>query len=99
MKPLGSGDILKSGKVNAIECLHYAMSLPTSTVITGMDSMTRLDQALEAVRTFKPLDANAVKQLLARTEESAEGGKHERFKTSIEFDGTVKNPQWLGLDA
>ena len=99
MKPLGSGAILQSGKVNAIECLQYALNLPTSTVITGMDSMARLDQALEAVRTFKPLDENTVKQLLARTQESAQGGKHERFKTSIEFDGTVKNPQWLGLDA
>jgi len=99
MKPLGSGAILQSGKVKAIECLHYALNLPTSTVITGMDSMARLDQALEAVRTFKPLDQNAVRQLLARTEDSAQGGKHERFKTSIEFDGTVKNPQWLGLDA
>jgi aryl-alcohol dehydrogenase-like predicted oxidoreductase len=99
MKPLGSGAILQSGKVNAIECLHYALNLPTSTVITGMDSMARLDQALEAVRTFKPLDQNAVKQLLARTAESAQGGKHERFKTSIEFDGTAKNPEWIGLDA
>ncbi|HEX7863257.1 MAG TPA: aldo/keto reductase [Verrucomicrobiae bacterium] len=99
MKPLGSGAILLSGKVKAIECLHYALNLPTSTVITGMDSMARLDQALEAVRTFKPLDESAVKQLLARTADSAQGGKHERFKTSTEFDGTVKYPEWLGLDA
>lgn len=98
MKPLGSGAILQSGKVNAMECLHYALNLPTSTVITGMDSMARLDQALEAVRTFKPLDSEAVKRLLARTAESAEGGKHERFKTSNDFDGTVHNPQWLGLE-
>src|SRR5688500_16357498 len=99
MKPLGSGDILKSGKVNAIECLQYALNLPTSTVITGMDSMSRLEQALEAVRTFKPLDANAVKQLLARTIDSARDGQHEQFKNSTKFDGTAKNPQWLGLDA
>jgi aryl-alcohol dehydrogenase-like predicted oxidoreductase len=35
MKPMGSGIILKSGKVTPIECLQYAMSLPTSVVITG----------------------------------------------------------------
>lgn len=99
MKPLGSGAILQSGKVKAIECLQYALNLPTSTVITGMESMTRLEQALEAVRTFKPMDQAAVKQLLARTEESAQGGKHEGFKTTTNFDGTAKNPQWLGLDA
>jgi predicted aldo/keto reductase-like oxidoreductase len=99
MKPLGSGAILESKKVSAIECLHYALNLPTSTVITGMDSMARLEQALEAVRTFKPLDENAVKQLLAKTSESARDGKHEQFKTSTKFDGTVQNPQWLGLNA
>ena len=74
-------------------------NLPTSTVITGMESMPRLEQALEAVRTFKPLDQNAVKQLLARTADSAQNGQHEQFKTSTKFDGTVQNPHWLGLEA
>jgi aryl-alcohol dehydrogenase-like predicted oxidoreductase len=98
MKPLGSGDILKSGKVSAIECLHYALNLPTSVVITGIDSMRILDQALEAARTFKPLSKTEVEKLLARTEEPAQGGKFELFKTTRRFDGTVQNPQWLGLD-
>lgn len=99
MKPLGSGAILENKKVSAVECLHYALSLPTSTVITGMDSMERLEQALEAVRTFKPLSQGALKELLARTEGSAQGGQHEQFKTTTKFDGTIQNPQWLGLDA
>jgi aryl-alcohol dehydrogenase-like predicted oxidoreductase len=99
MKPLGSGAILQSGKVTAIECLHYALNLPTSTVITGMDNMARLEQAIEAIRTFKPMGQDAVGSLLARTEESARNGQHEKFKTTTDFDGTVKNPEWLGLDA
>ena len=37
----------KSKTVTPIECLHYALNLPTSVVITGCDSMERLDQALE----------------------------------------------------
>lgn len=98
MKPLGSGDILKSGRVKPIECLHYALNLPTSVVITGIDSQRILDQALEAVRTFKPLGKMAVDSLLARTREPAQDGEYERFKTSTRFDGTVQNPQWLGLD-
>jgi hypothetical protein len=32
----------------SIEALHYAMSLPTSVVITGIDKPEILDQALEA---------------------------------------------------
>ena len=50
MKPLASGAILKSGAANATECLHYAMNLPTSVVITGCDSMDILNQALNAAR-------------------------------------------------
>ena len=55
MKSMGSGVILKSKVVTPIECLHYALSLPTAVVITGIDSMTILEQALEAVRMFEPL--------------------------------------------
>ena len=98
MKPLGSGLILKSGKANAIECLHYALNLPTSTVITSIESMKILDQALEAVRTFEPMGQEKVEKLLARTEEAADTGEFELFKNTTRFDGTVQNPQWLGLE-
>ena len=96
MKSLGFGAILHSQTATAIECLHYAMNLPTSTVITGMDSMARLEQALEAARTFKPLTTEAVAALLARTAAAAADGKYEAFKTTTRFDGTTHNPQWLG---
>lgn len=96
MKPLGSGAILRSNTVKPIECLHYAMSLPTSTVITGCDNMRILDQAIEAARTFKPLDEQEISALLARTAGAAAEGEYERFKTGTNFDGTAQNPQWLG---
>jgi predicted aldo/keto reductase-like oxidoreductase len=96
MKPLGSGAILKSNTVKAIECLHYAMNLKTSTVITGCDSMRILDQAIEAAKTFKRMTEEQVAALLSRTAEVAAAGKFERFKTSADFDGTAHNPQWLG---
>ncbi len=57
MKSIGESYILRSNTVSAIECLHYAMNLPTSAVITGIDSMEILDQAFEAVRTFEPMNA------------------------------------------
>jgi aryl-alcohol dehydrogenase-like predicted oxidoreductase len=96
MKPLGSGDILKSKTVTAIECLHYAMSLPTSTVITGIDRMEILEQALEAARTFKRIGRHQMTALLSRTAQAAATGQYERFKTSAGFDATARNPQWLG---
>src|SRR5438477_10698061 len=55
MKSLGNGVILRSGTVTAIECLQYALSLPTSVVITGCESLERLDQAIEAVKRFRPM--------------------------------------------
>ena len=96
MKALGDPFILQSQTVTPIECLHYALHLPTSTVITGIDSMKILDQALEAAQTFKPMSQEAVAGLLARTAQAAATGKYELFKTSNRYDGTAKNPQWLG---
>jgi aryl-alcohol dehydrogenase-like predicted oxidoreductase len=96
MKSMGGGVILESKAVEPIECLHYALTLPTSVVITGMESMKNLDQALEAARTFKPLSAEAIGALLHRTKEYAEKGKYELFKTTTTFDGTVQHPEWLG---
>jgi predicted aldo/keto reductase-like oxidoreductase len=96
MKSLGSGAILQSQTATAIECLHYALNLPTSTVITGMDSMERLEQALEAARSFKPMTSEEVAALLAGTADAAANGKYEAFKTTTQFDGTSHNPQWLG---
>lgn len=96
MKSMGDGNVLKSGTVTPIECLHYAMSLPTSVVINGCESMERLDQAFEAVRTFKPMTKEQISTLLAKTEQAAITGKFEPFKTTSQFDGTAQHPDWMG---
>lgn len=96
MKSMGDHFILESKTVTPIECLHYAMSLPTSVVITGIDKPQILEQAFEAVRTFKPMSEPQIASLLAKTKEVAMGGKYELFKTSDHFDSTAHNPQWLG---
>ena len=96
MKPMGDKIILKSNAVTPVECLHYAMSLPTSVVITGCDSMEILQQALKAAREFKPLTEAQRTALLAKTVAPAKNGEYEQYKTTTNFDGTVQNPQWLG---
>ena len=96
MKPMGDHIILESKTATAVECLHYAMSLPTSVVITGCDSLTILQQALQAARTFRPMNSSQVDALLAKTAKAAEAGQFELYKTSHQFDGTYANPQWLG---
>jgi predicted aldo/keto reductase-like oxidoreductase len=96
MKPMGDGNVLKSGTVTPMECLHYALTLPTSVVINGCESMDRLNQAFEAARTFKPMSQADISKLLAKTAEAAMTGKYEPFKTTEHFDGTAHNPQWMG---
>ena len=98
MKSMGDGVILKSKTVSPMECLHYALSLPTSVVITGIDKQAILDQAFEATKDFKPMTQKQIAQLLAKTNEVAMAGKYELFKTSSHFDSTAKNPDWLGGD-
>ncbi|NUP13171.1 MAG: aldo/keto reductase [Polyangiaceae bacterium] len=95
MKCLGAGEILKANTVTALECIHYAMNLPTSVVITGIESRERLDQAMRAALSFSPMDPDAVAALLARTREAAQRGELEKFKTSTKHDGTTQNPHWL----
>lgn len=96
MKSLANGILLRSNTVEPIECLHYALNLPTSVVITGIDSMEILEQALTAVQTFQPMDERQLRSLLAKTAKAASSGEFEPFKTSSIFDSTAQNPDWLG---
>jgi aryl-alcohol dehydrogenase-like predicted oxidoreductase len=96
MKSLANGLILRSGTVTAPECLRYALSLPTSVVITGIESLERLEQALEVIRTFQPLSDVERQALLAKTSRAAMRGEVELFKTTSIFDATASNPAWLG---
>jgi len=96
MKSLANGIILRSKTVTATECLHYALNLPTSVVITGVDSLKILKQAIDAAETFRPLSGETVERLLKKTAKAAARGDYEPFKTSSIFDATTSNPEWLG---
>jgi aryl-alcohol dehydrogenase-like predicted oxidoreductase len=99
MKSMGNGILLKSKTVTPIECLHYALNLPTSVVITGIDSMEILDQAFEAVNSFHPMNDAELQPILAKTAAAAAGGVFEPFKTTSLFDSTATNPDWLGEES
>jgi hypothetical protein len=72
------------------------MNLPTSVVINGCESLERLQQGLDAARSFRPLTEHEVASLSARTATAGRAGEFEPFKTSTMFDGTGHNPAWLG---
>jgi aryl-alcohol dehydrogenase-like predicted oxidoreductase len=96
MKTFGDPYILQSKTVTPIEALHFGLNSPASVVITGIDSVEILDQAFQAVESFRPMDEHEVAQILAKTKDAAMTGKFELFKTSSHYDGTIKNPSWLG---
>ena len=96
MKAFGDNFILRSGTVTPIEALHYTMNLPISTLVTGIDWMEFLKQALEAVNTFRPMSAAQVAAILAKTQAAAANGQFEYYKTRDTFDGTARNLRWLG---
>ncbi len=95
MKALASGAALEGNVVTAEECLRYALSLPTSVVITGCDEMKILEQAISVGRSFTPLDEEERVALLARTAPYGDDGGRELFKTSSRFDATLRNKHWL----
>ena len=95
MKSMGNGRILQAGVATAMECLRYALSLPTSVVITGIASMEILDQAVEAA-TSPPLSPEEIRALLDRTAAAAGTGRFELFKTTSLFDSTAQHADWLG---
>jgi predicted aldo/keto reductase-like oxidoreductase len=99
MKSMGDHIILRSGAVTAMECLHYALTLPTSVVITGIDSDQVLAQAFAAAKSFRPMTEEQIAALLARTQKAAAHGEYELFKTSAHFDSTAHHPEWLGGQA
>ena len=96
MKSMGAGVILKSKTATPVECLHFAMNLPTSVVITGITNDRDLNQAIEAAKTFKPMSESELATLLSKTKEAAAHGEYELFKTSTHHDSTAKHPEWLG---
>lgn len=96
MKPMGAGVLLESKVVTAQECLRYALSLPASVVITGMDSPERVEQAAKVAAGVRPADEAYLNALLEKTKAAAQAGRFERYKTTQDFDGTVHHPEWLG---
>lgn len=95
MKTFGDPFVLQSGVASPVEMLHYSMSQPVSVVITGIDKMEILDQALEAARTYQPMTEAQQKALLARSAAIGRTGETEKYKVSSHFDSTSQNPQFL----
>jgi len=87
MKPMsGAGDAIKNGDITADEALRYAMSLPVTVTITGMDKPEVLRQNLRIAQNFQPMSQSEMQALAARVKPLAADGHYELYKTSLKFD-------------
>lgn len=89
----GSGEPIVHGALTPTEALSYAMSVPgVSTTISGMDSMAVLDQNLQILRDFTPLNE---KQMTALREHGRQfnDGRYELFKSTVKYDGDLGREQ------
>ncbi len=89
----GSGEMIKKGGLTPAEALHYAMSLPVTTTISGINSMEVLKQNLEIVSNFTPLSESQMNELRNRSRRDAADGHMELFKTTTMYDGKIGREQ------
>ena len=91
MKGLGGGfpdgRILSKTSFTVEECYSYALSLPVSTLVIGINTMEHLKQDLAIARNFKPLSAGQMAALEARCKDDSSDGRFELYKSTSLFDG------------
>ena len=85
----GSGEMVRHGAVTAAEALSYAMSLPVTVTISGMDSLAVLKQNLEVARGFQPMSPAEMQHLRERCQVDAADGRWELFKTTKKYNGDL----------
>ena len=94
MKSLGGdGQPILHGVIRPEEALRYAMSLPVSTTISGVDSLSVLRQNLALARGFQPLSPEAMQELRTRHASLAADGHLELYKTTKKYDADVGREQ------
>jgi predicted aldo/keto reductase-like oxidoreductase len=84
MKSLcGNGKPIKQGILTVEEAMRYVLSLPVSTLVSGIDSREVLRQNLAIARRFVPMTQEEMVQLRRRVSGHATGGQFEHYKTNV----------------
>lgn len=88
MKTLGGtpAPIPRKSEVSPADCLRYAMNLPVATVCSGIDTIEFLRYNLNVAKSFQPMTAEELADILARSREPALDGKYETYKTAWHRD-------------
>jgi aryl-alcohol dehydrogenase-like predicted oxidoreductase len=83
----GNGQPVAAKVVTAKEALGYALSLPVTTVVSGMESPAVLKQNVAIARGFRPMPERARQALVRRVAGKAADGRFELYKISAAFEG------------
>jgi aryl-alcohol dehydrogenase-like predicted oxidoreductase len=89
----GEGDAVKKRVVTAEESLRYAMSLPVTTTVSGIDSMRVLRQNVRIAQGFTPMSEDEMDALRQRVAEVAADGRYELYKTTAKHEADVGRKQ------
>lgn len=89
----GEGDAVRKKVVTADEALRYAMSLPVTTTVSGIDSMRVLKQNARIARAFAPMSADEMAALRDRVAKFAADGRYELYKSTAKHEGDVGRKQ------
>lgn len=81
------GRFLKDVGLSVEECLRYALSVPVATQVVGINSMDHLRQDIAVARDFVPMSKAEMKEFETKVRDEAGDGRHELFKSTIDFDG------------
>jgi len=87
MKPIcGTAAPVKQSLITAEELLRYAMSLPVTTTITGMDNLDVARQALRVAQNFQPMSESEKQAMRDRVRPYSLDARFEPYKVSLKFD-------------
>jgi aryl-alcohol dehydrogenase-like predicted oxidoreductase len=85
----GNGQPITQGVVTPAEALRYAMSLPVSCTISGIDTLAVLRQNLAIARGFQPMSPEEMQALADRCRTAAGNGHLELYKSTMKYDGNL----------
>jgi aryl-alcohol dehydrogenase-like predicted oxidoreductase len=89
----GEGDAVRRKAVTAEESLRYAMSLPVTTTVSGIDSMRVLRQNVRIASGFTPMSEGEMVALRRRVAALAADGRYELYKSTAKHEGDVGRKQ------
>jgi aryl-alcohol dehydrogenase-like predicted oxidoreductase len=89
----GEGDAVRKRVVTADEALRYVLSLPVTTIVSGIESMRVLRQNLRIAQDFIPMSDDEMAALRNRVSGLAQDGRYELYKSTAKYEGDVGRKQ------